>query len=221
MYQCCIKKREALSLGVVELRASPHLDDFLHAPCVYHLCLWMSLNLALPEGCLVSLFVPVSAVPVCAYLFLSVCVCKCCYCLSLTLFIEQHREHHMEKEWDILQRSFTESYMGLSLWLQLIPSHCHRWTQNNASCLGHLDFKMLYESSYYFPNTIFSIWGQNREGRQIIHKMFERYFLSPPPMVLETSHAILEPFSGLFFQTLGHLWGSFGMPQQRTNLQCL
>lgn len=76
----------------------------------------VSLNLGLPEDCLVGLFVPVSAVPVCARLFLAACDCRCCDCLSLTLdFFEQHRKHYIGKEWDTLQNSLIDSFMRLSL----------------------------------------------------------------------------------------------------------
>lgn len=68
----------------------------------------------------------------CKYVSLCVCpciclsLCECCVCLSHrglhSVFIAQCRNHHMGKEWDTWQKSLTEFYRGLSLWLQLIST---------------------------------------------------------------------------------------------------
>ena len=109
-------------LGVAYPTVDPRMSSLHHAPCVFSslsIC-YPSLNLSVPGIRFSYKSVPVSVcISVCCCCVI-VCVCMCDFCCLYlrgfcSVFIEQHRNNRMGKDYDRLQNSLAEFYNRLSL----------------------------------------------------------------------------------------------------------
>lgn len=125
----------------------------------------LSLNLCLPEGHLINLFIPVPiSVPVCLSCVIVSSMCSVCLSLMLaSVCTEQHRKHHVGYERDPLRKFLTVLQDIKSLRLQLtlrqqtplqthrcLPTNIHDWMRSTfivECCFQSLHLLLLANDS--------------------------------------------------------------------------